>query len=193
MEKSSLFEKELKFIRNEKVREFVAKALEATPDYFFEIPASSTGKYHPSYSLGESGLVRHTRACARIAVELFRLDMFKYFNNDNKDLILASLILHDTRKNGDGSGKFTVTDHPIQAKMALESNDDLKSLVSEDQLSLITDGIKSHMGQWVNDYKTGEQVLEKPKTKMQNFVHLVDYLASRKCLEMNFDVEISRD
>lgn len=30
--------------------------------------------------------------------------------------------------------------------------------------------------------------LEKPKTKFQKFIHQCDYLASRKCLEFNFDV-----
>ena len=36
------------------------------------------------------------------------------------------------------------------------------------------------------DYN-GNEVLEKPKTKYQNFVHMCDYLASRKCLLVPFD------
>jgi hypothetical protein len=193
LEKSLVFEKELKFIKSEKIRDFVVKALEATPDYFFSIPASSTGKYHPGYALGDGGLVRHTRACARIAVELFRMEMFNYLSDNDKDIILASLILHDTRKNGDGSGKYTVTEHPILAKFSLDNNPDLNKLLIPEELELITNNIKTHMGQWTKDFKTGEEVLEKPKTRMQNLVHLVDYLASRKCLEMNFDVELFRD
>jgi hypothetical protein len=47
------------------------------------------------------------------------------------------------------------------------------------------------MGQWNKDYKTGMEIMPKPKDEYQKFVHLVDYLASRKCLEMNFDVPIS--
>ena len=38
------------------------------------------------------------------------------------------------------------------------------------------------------DYKTGAVLMPKPTTKAQNFVHLCDYLASRKCLEFNFSV-----
>ena len=53
----------------------------------------------------------------------------------------------------------------------------------------IAECIKSHMGEWNTDYKTKEEVLPKPESVMQSFVHLCDYLASRKCLEFNFDVE----
>ena len=42
------------------------------------------------------------------------------------------------------------------------------------------------MGSWTTDYN-GVEVLEKPKTKYQNFVHMCDYLASRKCLLVPFD------
>ena len=36
------------------------------------------------------------------------------------------------------------------------------------------------------DYN-GVEVLEQPKTKYQNFVHMCDYLASRKCILLPFD------
>ena len=42
------------------------------------------------------------------------------------------------------------------------------------------------MGPWTTDYQ-GKEVLEKPKTKYQNFVHMCDYLASRKCINILFN------
>ena len=45
------------------------------------------------------------------------------------------------------------------------------------------------MGEWNTDYKTKEEVLPLPESEMQKFTHLCDYLASRKMLEVNFDVE----
>ena len=48
--------------------------------------------------------------------------------------------------------------------------------------------INSHMGKWNTDYRTKAIVLPTPKSKVDRFVHLADYLASRKCLEFNFDV-----
>jgi hypothetical protein len=45
------------------------------------------------------------------------------------------------------------------------------------------------MGQWNYDYKSKKAVLPKPKTGKQFFVHMCDYLASRKFLEVNFDIQ----
>ena len=42
------------------------------------------------------------------------------------------------------------------------------------------------MGPWTKDHD-GNEVLEAPHTKYQNFVHMCDYLASRKFLEVPFD------
>jgi len=72
MEKVEHFKNELEYIKDPKIREFTEKAIEDMPDYFFEATSSSSGKYHPSYALGNGGLLRHTRAAVRIAVELFK-------------------------------------------------------------------------------------------------------------------------
>lgn len=74
----------------------------------------------------------------------------------------------------------------------LRSNKEINSCLDQDTLNAITENIESHMGQWQFDYKTKKKVLPKPKGKIQNFVHWCDYLASRKCLEFNFDVKVSR-
>ena len=49
--KTEEFGKELNLIGDAERRLFVSRCLENVADYFFEVPASSTGKYHPSYSL----------------------------------------------------------------------------------------------------------------------------------------------
>ena len=41
------------------------------------------------------------------------------------------------------------------------------------------------MGPWNTDY-SGTEILPKPHSKCQNFVHMCDYLASRKYLDMKF-------
>ena len=52
----------------------------------------------------------------------------------------------------------------------------------------IADLVATHMGQWNTDYRNGLEIMQKPSTKAQSFVHLCDYLASRKFLEFNFGV-----
>lgn len=53
MDKISVFESEYIYIKNEKYRENLKIMVNLLPDYFFNVPASSTGKYHPSFSLGD--------------------------------------------------------------------------------------------------------------------------------------------
>jgi len=192
MDKLKVFEKELEYINNPKIREFAEKSLIYAPDYFYSIPASSGGRYHSMFASGEGGLVRHVRAAVRIAVELYRMEMFNYFTSDEKDLIIVSLLLHDMCKSGIPKQSFTVPDHPLVAAKYINDNPDLHGIITEEQLVIILDAIKSHSGQWNKD-REGNEILPKPKTKLQNFVHLLDMLASRRFLEMNFDVEINRE
>lgn len=190
-QKIQAFESELKFIVNPQIRLFAEKAIESLPNYFFEVPASSTGKYHPSYSLGVGGLLRHTKAAVRIAIELSRIDWW-HFTSDEMDLNIVSLIMHDGWKSGIVKQEFSVADHPNVAVFALKENKELQELLPVEEFQFVLDNIKSHMGQWNVDWKTKQEILDKPVTKYQKFVHLCDYLASRKCLEMNFEAEISK-
>ena len=155
------------------------------PAYFFTVPASSSGKYHPSYALGDGGLVRHTKAAVSIAHELFDLEMFP-FTNDEQDLIILSLILHDGLKQGDGNGKRTVFDHPILAANFVKRCNFESQLLTDEQEAFVVNAIESHMGQW-NTSKYSKVELPKPKNKFQKYVHLCDYLASRKYLEFDFE------
>ena len=191
MDRLNIFKTELSYILNPKIKEFTEKTLNTLPEYFFSIPASSSGKYHPNYALGEGGLVKHTQAAVRIAVEMFRLDIFKY-TDDDKDIIISSLILHDGYKSGLNNETHTVTDHPLIVAKMIRSNKEINSCINEDVLDMIIGNIESHMGQWCFDYKTKKKIMPTPKSKIQHFVHWCDYLASRKCLEFNFDVKVIR-
>lgn len=45
MEKIEYFNKEYEYIKNDKKKNDIKYLVSKLPDYFFEIPASSTGKY----------------------------------------------------------------------------------------------------------------------------------------------------
>ena len=66
----------------------------------------------------------------------------------------------------------------------MDSEDSME--LEMEEIEFVCDAIKTHMGPWTTDYD-GVEVLEKPKTKYQNFVHMCDFLASRKFLEVPFD------
>lgn len=186
MNKIDEFEVELGYIKDETIQEDCRTMIELLPDYFFLVPASSTGKYHPSYSLGEGGLLRHTKAAVRIGYELLQdPSIGDKYTSIEKDIMLMGLLLHDGLKLGIPREQYTRFDHPIlMANYIMEHKADL--LMSDEEIELLCSVIKTHMGPWTQDYN-GNEVLEAPKTKYQNFVHMCDYLASRKFLLVPFD------
>ena len=186
MKKTDNFIREINYIKNEKYKENIKVLIELLPDYFFEVPASSTGKYHPSFTLGDGGLVRHTKVAVRIAYELLNNESVGHsFNEDEKDLIIMALIMHDGLKSGLEKSQYTAFDHPLQVCKYIVDNRD-KLTLNEDEIKLITDMISSHMGEWnTNNYSS--VVLPKPSNKYQRFVHMCDFLASRKFINVNFE------
>ena len=185
LNKHEVFEKELAWIADVTVRDFVSSALDQVPDYFFTMAASTTGKYHPTYALGEGGLVRHTKAAVVMARTMFELEMMTY-SSIEQDLITAALILHDGAKCGFNGSTFTVVEHPTAMAEWLVNDMKIYEVLPADQANTILGAIRSHMGAW-NKNRSGVEILPKPATKLERFVHLCDYLASRKFLEMEFD------
>jgi len=53
MNREKVFEKELSYIKSSKIKNACLEMIKLLPEYFFEVPASSTGKYHPEYTQGE--------------------------------------------------------------------------------------------------------------------------------------------
>lgn len=151
-----------KLIKDPKILEFITLSLEEyAPFTFFTLPASSSGKYHPEYALGVGGLLKHTKASMIIAQELFPL--YPQVERSS-DLIMAALALHDIGKPD--------SLHPLRVKEFLEP---LKAkYYGFDTIIFL---IESHMGQWDLNGK-----LPRPQTPEQHFVHLCDYLASRKAI-----------
>lgn len=186
MEKSSKFTNELNYINNEKIKESAKTMIDLLPDYFFEIEASSTGKYHPQYALGEGGLVRHTKAAVRFAYELLSdPSIGDKYTSDEQDLMYMALILHDGLKSGNPKEKYTRFDHPLLIANYIEKSKD-KLQLTDEEINFVKSVVSTHMGVWTTDYN-GNEILEKPKTKYQNFVHMCDFLASRKSILFKFD------
>ncbi|MBR2840994.1 MAG: HD domain-containing protein [Bacilli bacterium] len=184
--KEETFKRELSYIKKEKYRENAKILINSLPDYFFKVAASSTGKYHPSFALGEGGLVRHTKVAVKLAKEISENNSIGYiFTDDEKDLMIISLIMHDGLKHGIKEEKYTRFDHPILMASHIKDMKDRLTL-SQDEIEFISDSIASHMGQW-NTNPYSDVVLPLPKNKYQKFVHMCDYLASRKFIDVKFN------
>jgi len=185
MNKIEVFKKEIEYIKNNDIKESLIFMINILPDYFFEIPASSTGKYHPAFAASDHGLVKHTKVAVRIAYELLNNPSLNKFTNREKDLIIMALILHDGLKSGLIKEKYTRTDHPLLVVDLLKENKSNLKL-NEEELEDLCNMISSHMGPWNKDYD-GNEVLPIPKSAKERFVHMCDYLSSKKFLEVEFD------
>ena len=179
----------LETIQDDEIRTFAYVLVDNLPDYIWHVGASSTGKYHPAYSLGECGLMRHQIAVVRFLNFFFELEQYNTkFTSREMDLMRVAGLVHDGRKSGEQSdyerSKFTKFDHPMQMANVIRSYDG--QFLNHEDIEFIAHCIESHMGQWNTDRKS-QMVLPKPMNEYQYFVHLADYLASRKDLTMAFD------
>lgn len=183
--KKDVFNTELSKINDDKIRESAEIILGLMPDYIYEIPASSSGRFHPAFSLGEGGLVRHVKVACRVGEELFRDSVFCPFDEHKKDLIRMAIMLHDGFKSGLVYSGHTAFHHPILMYDFIIDN--IKKLpMLEEDAEAVARMIASHMGPWNKD-KDGYEMLPMPKESDEIFVHLCDYIASRNFLNVSFE------
>lgn len=185
-EKIKLFVNEINDIKDEKLRKFAEELISNADDYFFSVPASSSGKYHPQFDLGVGGLVRHTRCVvffAKAMAESFDL------NEEQTDLLVVAAIAHDIRKQGDNTG-HTVREHPILASNYVKELNKSTMLLTKEQVDMVCGAIESHMGKWEHNkefVKPNEKPYPMPKNDFEKALQAADYVASRKeILEFNF-------
>ena len=86
---------------NEDIKQFCKVLVDNLPLYWWEVPASSTGKYHPSYALGEGGLMRHSISVVRFLNWFFSLEQYqRQYTDRERDLLRCAGLVHDGRKSG---------------------------------------------------------------------------------------------
>jgi hypothetical protein len=173
-EKIKTFKRELSYIADSEIREFAKVLLENADDYFFTVPASSSGKYHPSFALGNGGLVRHTKAVAYFVNEFIRPEMeFGTVDRRDADLLIVAAIAHDIKKQGDGVEGHTVRDHPqLASDYVKKVYDEYEwDTVPPEDVTFIRNIVESHMGPWQDP---------KPSSRKQLILFYADFIASRK-------------
>ena len=108
-----MFANEIGDIYDKDLKELATELIANADDYFFTVPASSSGKYHPPFDLGCGGLVRHTRCVAFMAMSIAESQCMSTLDRDS---LIVAAIAHDIKKQGNGSGNHTVFEHPTYAK-----------------------------------------------------------------------------
>lgn len=189
-EKIALFEKEINYMEIEDIKSFFKQAITLVPDYFFEVPAASSGKFHSVLECGFGGLVYHTRSVVKVANYLVNLHQYRSkLNEVEKDCVICAALLHDCLKHDwENKTGFSVHQHPILAAEFVRKDSRLDGIVNDEIRSLIADAIASHSGEWTTS-KRSKTVLPSPQTLVQELVHLSDYIASRSDIHIMFDEE----
>ena len=178
MRNIKLFEREINLIVNEELRMAVKSYMEeATPTYFWTDGASSSGKYHPAFSQGVGGLIRHTKAVVMFAEELLRMSSYAYMKDEYKDYVIAACILHDTCKYG--MYEYDKAEYKNHACNAANNFSDWCSNFDDFCPSdYLLNAIAAHMGQWSTDKN------DRPFTSVDRCVHMADYMASRSFIDI---------
>jgi hypothetical protein len=169
----------LGLINNLSIRAYVQRCLEVAPVYFWMIPASSSGKYHPAWAVTESGLLRHTVLTAYLANELART--FSLDDNE-REIAVAAALLHDTLKYGIDYDKRYHDMHSYLPRNYYDKDKKVPCNLTDEQFEGIFGAVESHMGSLLTgEWNPVRRVY--PQTPVEQVVHLADYVASRKKIE----------
>lgn len=180
-EKIAYFAPEIAKISDKELQEALTIFLtEEVPEYFWTTPASSSGRFHPAISLGEGGLIRHTKAVTQIAIELAE------FYSDGKphpsftNTVIVASILHDSFKYGlTGSDtKEGVTAFKNHGQVAGTAWENFCYRYDYVFLNPIAEAIGGHMTKW-----GGMTHITRMKSNTAKIVATADYIASRRFLD----------
>jgi len=174
-----IFAEEYKLIKSPSVKRLVWNCFEAAPEYFWKVPSSNTGRYHPKDEFVDGGLVLHTKRAVRVAMHLCEALSIMGLE---KDCVIAAALMHDLCKNGmpENSG-HTVDGHGFLwielARSRMPKNQFTKNHVYRTISRLIL----YHMGKFDTPY-----ILDWSDT-LATCVYLADYIASRRDVLVNVE------
>ena len=173
------FENEISQIQSVDLQDFLRFYFEEKVGaWFWKSGASASGKFHPTFTHGEGGLVRHTKAVFMFCQELLRMSTYAYMKEEYQDFALCACLLHDTCKYGNKEEEDSSC-YAEHGKIAAENVANAwQEFFNKPAPEFLTMAIKAHMGQWTQNRD------DRPFTNIDRLVHLADYIASRSFLDI---------
>ena len=151
-------------IEDYNIQEEVIRITADSPEYFWEVPASTSGYHHP-ICRKECGLWAHTlmgaTAYERLAESYLQQGLIDEFE---VECGRAARLLHYQRKNGypENPHHSSTDDHDLHMGDVISNESSLPTEVAN--------AVKSHMGPWYDG--------PAPATPLQKLVHNADMIAS---------------
>ena len=183
-EKIAVFKPYLDKFETDDVRLYCADMIEHIPDYIFEMPSSTSYKYHNATQCKPHGQIYHAIMFAEIMNYRLALkgNMEKFKSPTQRDAMRCVPFFHDAIKCGLDGSIYTVHEHPMLAgkwvretKVEHDIDDKIKEAIAR--------MCERHSGEWTSSKKS-KVVLPEPENAMELFVHECDILSSRNHIDM---------
>lgn len=183
-DKVKVFAPGLEQFETEKMRLYCEDMIKEIPNYIFEMPSSTTGKYHNKTQCQVHGQVYHIIMFAEIVNYRLALkgNREKFKSPEQRDAIRCVAYFHDALKLGNNKSSYSVFEHPLLAAEWVRN-----TMVEHDIEPKIKDAIAdmcaAHSGEFCTSSRS-KIVLPEPKNAMEFFIHECDILSSRNNIDM---------
>lgn len=183
-EKISVFQPYLDKFETNDVRLYCEDMIEHIPDYIFEMPSSTSGKYHNATQCKPHGQIYHAIMFAEIMNYRLALkgNMEKFKSPAQRDAMRCVPFFHDAIKCGLNGSTYTVHEHPMLAGQWVRETK-VEHDIDEKIKEAIARMCERHSGEWTSSKKSNV-VLPEPENAMELFVHECDILSSRNNIDM---------
>lgn len=182
--KIKIFQKLLNEFETNEMRLYCEDMIKQIPDYIFEMPSSTTGKYHNKTQCLPHGQIYHIIMFG--AILNYRLGLKcnreKFKSPEQRDAMRCIPIFHDALKCGWDGGAYTVHEHPLLAAEWVKTSH-VEHNISDKVKDAIANMCAAHSGEWTTSKKS-KTVLPEPSNAMEIMIHECDYLSSRSDIDM---------
>lgn len=183
-QKIAVFQPLLDKFETESMRLYCIDMIKQIPNYIFDMPSSTSGKYHNATQCQLHGQIYHIIMFAEILN--YRLDLKcnkeKFKSEIQRDAMRCVPIFHDAIKCGWGGSTYTVHDHPMLAgAWVREAN--VEHDIDEKAKEAIARMCERHSGEWISSKKS-KVILPEPENAMEIMIHECDILSSRNNIDM---------
>lgn len=192
MNKIKIFKELLNQFETEEIRMYCEDMIQLIPDYIFQIPSSTSMKYHNKTQCQTHGQIYHIIMFGAIMNYILGLKYIrdnKIVTPEQRDCLRCTPIFHDAIKCGFEAdvNSYSVFEHPLLAGKWIRETS-VKHDIKQELKDYIASLCESHSGEWTTSKKSSE-VLPEPVSDDGFIVHLADYLSSRANLDMIYSTE----
>lgn len=191
-------------IKDKLILKWVDDCLKVVPSYFWEIPASTSGRYHNKKDCCQGGIIKHTR---RMLVLINGTDLNDYnglgsvfnINCEESDMLQAAVVLHDSFRCGkfgqerkhDNTGEISSDSmHPLYPREVFKKRYGIDVRNKYDMILQLVEGHYGVFSPIPQVYPSNWDNLNRLE-QLKVFMHTLDMISSRTYIDIPLDDEVS--